>query len=177
MKANIWLGDSKMHAKSSDVLEIITAIAVVISLIFVGFEIRNSSEQMELNTQATKISVYQDLIGRIVDINKLSIENSWDFNSIISKPSLTAEEINEVDSFIWILFRHGDMAYFQYENGAISIERLRSSLMPLLARLNIPYIQNRWDKSKQNFVKNYQRFIDDEMVRQKALLEKEKAAE
>ena len=163
MKANIWLGDSKMHAKSSDVLEIITAIAVVISLIFVGFEIRNSSEQMELNTQATRISVYQDLIGRIVELNKLTIENTWHFDSIVNKPSLTDKDVSKVNAYIWILFRHGDMAYFQYENGAISKERLRSSLMPLIDRLKIPYIQNRWTKSKTVFVHSYQTFIDNEI--------------
>ena len=166
-----------MQSKTSELLEIVSAIAIVISLIFVGFEIKNSSEQMELNTQAIRITAYQDLIGRIVDINKLAIEQSWNFNSIINKPSLTAKEINELDSFIWISFRHGDMAYFQYENGAISKERLDSSLMPLLDRLKIPYVKKHWDNYKQSFVISYQLFIDDEMARQRKLVEKESTVE
>ncbi len=156
-----------MHAKTSDVLEIISVLAVVISLAFVGYEIRNSSVQTELNTQAIKITAYQDLIGRIVDLNKLSIDNSLDFNAIINNPSRSMKEANELDSYIWILFRHGDMAYFQFENGAISKERLVSALMPLLDRLKIPYVLNNWNLSKHVFVPSYQIFIDKEIKKLK----------
>ena len=152
-----------MQTKTSEILEIVSAIAVVISLVFVGLEIRNSSKQTELNTQAIRISAYQDLIGRIVELNKLEIEYSLNFDTMVSKASYTPEEILKLDSYIWIIFRHGDMAYFQFENGAISEERLRSVLGPLIGRLGYPYVQKRWNYVRANFVSSYQTYVDNEI--------------
>ena len=60
-----------MQSRMSLWLEIISAVAVVVSLVFVGFEIRNSTEQTEQNTRALQVSAYQDLINRIVDMNAI----------------------------------------------------------------------------------------------------------
>ena len=63
-----------MSQSHSSKLEIVSAIAVVISLDFVGFEIRNSSEQVAQNTETMQVSAYQDLNGRIVEMNATEIE-------------------------------------------------------------------------------------------------------
>ena len=49
--------------------EIVSAIAVVAGLLFVGLQIRQSTEQAALNTRALEVSAYQDLIGQLIDIN------------------------------------------------------------------------------------------------------------
>ena len=148
-----------MSQRTSDILEIISAIAIVLSLIFVAVEIRNSSEQVEQNTQALQITAYQDLIGRIVEINAIGIEESVTIESLVAVDSPTGKEVEKLNSFLWILFRHGDMAYFQYEQGAISEERLVSAMTPMLARLRYPVVKTRWLEIEGAFVPSYREYV------------------
>jgi len=152
-----------MKAKTSEIIEIVSAIAVVVSLLFVGMEIRNSSKQTEQNTQALQIAAYQDLIGRIVEINSIGIEESATIESLVASSSRSEQQIEKLNAFLWMIFRHGDMAYFQFENEAISEERMRSAMAPLLLRLNTPYVVERWKNINRVFVPSYRAYIDEQI--------------
>ena len=152
-----------MQTKLSIVLEIVSAVAVVISLIFVGLEIRNGNEQTEQNTRALQVAAYQDLIARIVDINAIGIEESTTIESLVAIESPTDKDTEKLNSFLWILFRHGDMAYFQYESGSISKERMLSAMAPLLGRLRYTRVTKRWHQVKHAFVPAYASFIDGQL--------------
>ena len=149
-----------MSSKATALLEIVSAVAVVVSLVFVGFEIRNSSEQVEQNTQALQIAAYQDLIGRIVDINALHISESETIESLTALEEPTEEELRKLNNFLWILFRHGDMAYFQYEKGVIDLERLKSAMAPLALRLHNPKVVAQWRIIEKAFVPAYIKYIE-----------------
>lgn len=149
-----------MHSRLSITLEVISALVVVISLVFVGLEIRNSTEQTEQNTRTLQVSAYQDLISRIVDLNMISIEESVTIETLLAIESPSVIETHRLNSFLWILFRHGDMAYFQFESGSISEERMLSAMKPLLLRLGNPKILSRWNAVKDAFVPAYRNYID-----------------
>ena len=150
-----------MQSKMSLWLEIISAVAVVISLVFVGFEIRNSTEQTEQNTRALQVSAYQDLINRIVDMNAIDIEDGTSIESLISLEAPNAQQAQKLNSRIWIILRHGDMAYFQYESGSISEERMLSAMAPLLDRLEYAQVRRHWNEVKWAFVPAFQSFVDE----------------
>jgi len=152
-----------MSDKTSKILEIVSAAVVVVSLVFVGFEIRNSAEQVEQNTQALQIAAYQDLIGRIVDMNAINITEGQNIESIGALESPTDIDLQKLQNLLWILFRHGDMAYFQYEKKAITKERLESAMAPVLGRLQYPYVRVRWELMKEAFVPAYRNYIDQEI--------------
>ena len=152
-----------MSKRTSEILEIISASAIVLSLIFVAVEIRNSSEQVEQNTNALQITAYQDLIGRIVEINAIGIEESVTIESLVAIDFPTKKEIERLNSFLWILFRHGDMAYFQFEQGAISEERLVSAMTPMLVRLRFPVVKARWLEIEEAFVPSYREYVRKEI--------------
>ena len=61
------------------IAEIIGAVAIVVSLIFVGLEIRNGADQTRLNTQALQMSAYQELIGEVNTLSRFYIQNLDDF--------------------------------------------------------------------------------------------------
>ena len=157
-----------MSPRTSAVLEIVSAVAVVISLVFVGFEIRNSSEQVEQNTQALQIAAYQDLIGRIVEINAIDIEEATSVELLAVLENPTPEERRKLRNLLWILFRHGDMAYFQFENGAISEERLESAMAPVVTRFGFARVIAHWEETKSAFVPAYQQYIDDRIEAHRA---------
>jgi hypothetical protein len=129
-------------------------------LILVAVETRNSTKSTKLNTQALEIAAYQELINNISEINVLSLQ-SRDAAEIILKmrdsepPRLESARLN---SAFFMLFRHGDIAYFMYERGAIDESRLRSALklLPLSGESSRYF----WAESKDNFVSEYQQYID-----------------
>jgi len=148
-----------MSTKLSTVIEVLSAIAVVISLVFVGLEIRNSSEQVEQNTQMMQIGAYQDLIGRIVEMNSIGIEDETTIESLVGMENPEPKDVAKLNGYLWILFRHGDMAYFQYEKGAINKDRLQSANAPLLGRLKYPTVVARWGQIEHAFVPSYRKYV------------------
>lgn len=145
--------------------------AVVVGIIVLVIEINQ-------NTQAIQLSSYQELTGRIVEMNQFTIENTsmknisqklgLDQNACsrdsVSNISLNEEETNSLSNLLFIWLRHADMAYYQYETGAIPRERLLSATAPLTNILNIGIITDRWKLVKINFVSGFQTFIDEQIV-------------
>ena len=145
-----------------DLLEGIGFLAIIASLVFVGIETRNSTQQAELNTRALEIAAYQDLIDNISELNALVVE-SPDVASFMYRIFTTDEPFTEEEQFVFtramfLRFRHGDMAYFQFERGAIDEERLRSVLRPI--NMGEPRVQEFWARYKRNFVESYRNYID-----------------
>lgn len=113
------------------IAEIISAIAVVAGLIFVGLEISQSTEQSALNTRALETAAYQDLISQILTIN-----NQYDSDPYLVDLSVRGyrgeltdpTEINMYWSYAVTLARHSDMACFQFQQGILSEARLASAM-------------------------------------------------
>ena len=144
-----------------DLLEGIGFLAIIASLIFVGIETRNSTRQAELNTIAMEISAYQELMTNIEEINVLALERDDTARAFMR---LWPEDVDlDLEAYrerrlLFILFRHGDTAFFMYERGAISEERLRSALGPV----PIHTVAGRefWKGFKQVFSEGYRDYID-----------------
>ena len=145
--------------------EIIGGIAVVVSLGIVAFELRQSTNQAKLNTNALEITAYQSLITSIVDFNsQITTEPDLadiQLSSQKDPSSLSPQERHRLDAFYRGIIRHGDMAYFQYQRGAIDIERLNSALSPV--RVNIalyPIAREEWNRIKYAYDKDFVEHLD-----------------
>lgn len=150
------------RTKVKDWLEGIGFVAIIASLVFVGIETRNSTRQATLTTQALEISAYQELMDNIAELNKLVVQDA-EVAAFLYKAYDTTEELSDFERFrlgrnIFLRFRHGDIAYFQYERGAIDEERLRSSLRVL--NIGNPRVQAFWGQYKENFVGPYRDYVD-----------------
>ena len=122
------------------VAEIISALAVVAGLIFVGLEIRQGTEQSALNTRALETAAYQDLITQILEINNsYNIDPTLD--GIISR-GVNGELTDQVELGLYTGYaitvtRHADMACFQYQQGILSEERLASAMAIFMNQIYI----------------------------------------
>ena len=148
------------------IVEAIGFTAVIASLVFVGIETRNSAKQSELTTQALEISAYQALMSNIDDLNMLLVENP-SMAPVMGKiwADGDAGDIEEfrANRVMYMLFRHGDLAYFMYERGAIDEARLESALgpVPVWSKTGREF----WDQRKDAFSKNYRNYIDELITR------------
>jgi len=66
------------------IAEILSAMAVVASLVFVGLQVRQGAEETALNTRTIQTSAYQDLTAQLGTLNTLVIDNS-DFAEALSR--------------------------------------------------------------------------------------------
>ena len=146
--------------------EMASAVIVVLSLIFVGLEVRESARQTELNTQSLQVSTYQELITQISNINVMMLENPelgrrvrQTFNS--SWDELSADERADRAALFYLILRHGDMAFYQYELGMLTEDRLESALGPLYGQLCTPTFRGFWEFASDNFAEGYRHFIDE----------------
>ncbi len=147
-----------------DIAEAVGFLAIIASLVFVGIETRNSTRQSELNTQALEIAAYQALMANIDDLNMLSLESPSAYSAL---SNLWDENLSDPEQFqqnrlLFVLFRHGDLAYFMYERGAIDDERLRSALAPLPICLQAG--REFWERANDAFTENYRKHIDQKMA-------------
>jgi len=145
-----------------DLIEAIGFAAIIASLVFVGIETRNSAEQAALTAQALELSSYQQLMDNIARMNEATIENP-DVAALMYKAFRTSDELTEVEKFaferaMYLRFRHGDMAYFQYERGAIDAERLRSVIRAV--NLGNARVRDQWQRVQGNFVDGYRHYIN-----------------
>ena len=68
---------------------------------------------------------------------------------------LSIRERQLVVDWLFLRFRHGDMAYFQYERRAIDESRLLSALKPLTDALEYQFARDFWERIQENFVPSY----------------------
>jgi len=143
-----------------DLAEAIGFIALITSLVFVGIESRNSTKQSALNTQALEIAAYQALMSNIDDINALMLESptAATLMSSVWNDEETDPESFQRDRVLYTLFRHGDLAYFMYERGAIEEARLQSALAPVPIYTDVG--REFWNKKKGAFTENYRNYVD-----------------
>jgi len=144
-----------------DLLEVIGFLAIIGSLYFVGIETQNSGRQTALNTQAVEIAAYQALIANITELNAVALADE-DVAAIMYKmrdgsPDVTLKDVR-LERALFMQFRHGDIAYFMYERGAIDEPRLRSTLRPL--PLRGPTGLEFWKNNKYVFVSGFQHYVD-----------------
>ena len=144
------------------VAELIGALALILSLIFVGLEIQQ-------NTRTAQVSAYQDLIEKVTllvtragddpEFAAFLFGDAWsELPSTL--PELSPEERRHLDEFMWLVVRHGDMSYYQFDRGLLNAERLASAAVSLRNTLEHPLAQAWWDDARDNFVADYQTHVD-----------------
>ena len=76
----------------------LSASAVVLSLVFVGLEVQETTEQTKLNTEVVQMAAYQDLIAQIAQINVVLLE--LDLTTLyrrMSNPNLSRSDLSPLE--------------------------------------------------------------------------------
>jgi hypothetical protein len=147
-----------------DLAEATGFIAIIASLVFVGIESRNSTKQSMLTTQALEITAYQELMSNINNVNVLSLESPIAAEALAkvwSDEAFDAEQF-QLERVLYILFRHGDLAFYMFERGAIDEDRLRSAIAPV--PINSEVGRDFWERRKGSFTQNYRNYLDDRII-------------
>lgn len=140
------------------IAEIIGGIAIVCSLIFVGVQIRQNSEVSEINA-------YQDLISQITVMNTVRVQDPefadlfWRFDH--GEQPRNDTERARLKAFLYMVFRHGDLAYRQYAKGLIDRDGLISVLAPTRSFLNTEVGKQVWAVLSLSLQPDYVAFVNE----------------
>lgn len=133
-------------------VEVGSAAVVVLTLIFVGLQLREASRQTALNTTSIQVAAYQDLNAQISHFNELLLDPGvasvfehmtdpgWDWSKF------DPVQRRQARSLLYMRVRYADMAYYQFERGMLSEERLGSAIRPLLSDIDKPIFRTFWEE-------------------------------
>ena len=146
--------------------EIVGSLAVVVSLAFVGLQIRQSSIESNLNTRAIEANSYQDLNSQIAAVS-FEIMTNPEFARLagqIYSNEITAEEPidRQIVAFFTYAILHADTAYNQYQSGIISEDKFQTLLFPLRAQLITDAGKLDWTRRTANKT-DFHEYIEEHM--------------
>jgi hypothetical protein len=147
------------------IAEIISAIAIVASLIFVGVQVRQAANVTSLNTRAVEGQVYQDLVAQITNLNYARVGNKQ-FADVFARYAagqdlLDAGEVQQMNAYAATIFRIGDVAYQQFRNGLIDEESLQSVLNPVTLSFDYALSRRMWTFLSPGLTEEYVRYMQE----------------
>ena len=158
--------DNQQLQKWALVAEIAGGISVVISLVFVGFQVRQSTTESIQNTLAVEASAYQDLAGRVTAVNFEAMTNP-EFGDLIRKvhsnqvPAVDPVDVR-VSQYLAYTANHVNMAFVQFQKGLITEEQFQKMSTPLFAQLRTDVGKMLWPR-RDNVTDDYKNYIESYM--------------
>ena len=143
---------SQVGSRYRMLAEVASAAAVALTLLFVGLQLREASRQTALNTTSVQVAAYQELNAQISHFNELLLDPgvalvfermtdpAWDWSKF------DPVQRRQARSLLYMRVRHADMAFYQFERGMLSEDRLNSALRPLLSDMDKPIFRTFWDE-------------------------------
>ena len=145
------------------IAEIVGGIAIVASLIFVGIQVRLTAEETSLNTRHMQAMVYQEMQNQIIESNRVAATDpEW---IRLTRKRMSGEPLDAVDEYQYrqwhrAIFRRGNAAFIQFENGIITDAQLDTVLAPMIDVLeNSEEAQTNWE-NRVSVTDSFRRYID-----------------
>ena len=142
--------------KYAQISEIVGAVAVVISLIYVGISIRQ-------NTKAVQVANHQALVS--MDMEK----NAW-FRlpgfaeiyeiALTNQDSLLPTQLIQLNTFIADMFNAWEFAFITYQNGAMEEKIWQGWNGYYQSQLDINPFYRFWESHKSGFSKEFAHYIE-----------------
>jgi len=144
------------------IAEIVGAIAIVISLVFVGFQINQGNEATRLNTRAIEVSAYQDVARQYSELNIMFLENP-EVRKINSKvrdgSTISTEEIPVVAHLHNLFIRNAELTFRQFQSGLIDEPTLYTAITPMRSWVLTRAGSIGWDSNKDNYDSGFVQYI------------------
>ena len=144
--------------------EFVAAIATVITLIYLAFQLRQ-------NTRALRATAFQNVVSEMGK-NVEPIMNNSELAEIFVKGASEPESLTTVErvNAIYVsTFRRLESVYVQYTLGTMKQENKRGFEESMIPLLLLPYGKEWWNEAKTSFYEPYVRHIDERIASGKFL--------
>ena len=140
--------------------EILGAIGVVLTLLYLSIQTRN-------NTNATNAASAQAVSDKWIDVNAFIAEHIDELMTPITDASSVAE-VAKVSSVFRVIFHQYQNIFIQYEKGLLDEQYFQAICRELPNRLNATYEElghsnnmiAAWNLEKYNYTEDFQEFVE-----------------
>ncbi|MFK8048735.1 MAG: hypothetical protein AB8B81_09895 [Halioglobus sp.] len=138
------------------VTEILSALAVLISLVYLAVQIKQNTKAMKANTeQGISDSTSSGIIGvSHTNIPYLVVKAGND------PSSLSDEELSQYAFWINGSLRHWEHAYFQYKSGNFSEESWSGLYQQIAMHMGSVGVRNYWNLRKSTYREDFREIVD-----------------
>lgn len=123
--------------KTSAFAEILSSVAILVTLVYLAVEIQQNAEATRANTRQAILDSDQQFLQLFVD--------SPELNLLWYKPELSDQEKVRLSYFLLIHMRMRESNWFQYESGILDERTWRSYRGSIVAMLSAPRTRAWWE--------------------------------
>jgi hypothetical protein len=137
--------------KWASIAEILSAVAILITLLYLGLQTRYLAEQTRLNSQTIMAQGVQSLIDRDLANTNLMVEYPEILEFLFTGRELEEREAARLYAFLVGFTRTRESYFLSYTLGVITEDNYQRFEFPFLYLLQFERINNFWQNQKQAF--------------------------
>ena len=141
----------------------ISGLAVLISLIFLYFQLRQVNEQVRQAEKNQRALMNQGSVTRLVETLRWSpLSNGVDLRVQVSsgKTDLSAEEIFHLARWLRMMLLNGQDAYVQYKSGLADQITFDASMNQVRTMMARPVYRALWKMRRTSFAPEWMTYVD-----------------
>lgn len=140
------------------VTQIVAAAAVVLSLVFVGYQMRESA-------RATRAQIHQNIAAGWQSIGPLLADNAAVFAQGISANEQSFAAMSNADkmtfmSIIFVFFKHYENMFVQQREGVVQPEDWNAWITHMFMYWHMPGVQIWWRMRRETFAPAFREFLE-----------------
>lgn len=142
--------------------ELVAALGVILSLLFVGYQIRQNTQVAKGQTRQNLAALNQEWL--ILQSQDAEFHALWRRAWIESDTTLSADESSRSNFMMLLNLRRLENVYFQFSEGLVDESALSSyGLQPSSAILRVyrsPRFRSYWEETRRSFHPDFVRFFE-----------------
>ena len=150
-----------MFQDAASIAEVIGAIGVMISLVFVGLQVMQANKQSR-NAARQEQVVATGLISRVL-AEDAQLSDVW--TRALAGLELTPAEQTQLVAYLMFVERMQEGLYWQYLDGQVDEELWQAHRRHARAAQSFPVVAATWKLRKTFFSERYQKFRDEETAK------------
>jgi hypothetical protein len=143
--------------QASFVAQIVSAVAIIASLIFVGFQLRKATSAIRASSSQAHAGLYTDLVRSIIDNREFA--RAWSIG-IDDPKALKDEEWVQFVAYASALFRLYESSRVQWLNGRLDNEHWHTVERQAMDFGHLPGLQQAWELRGHWFSPEFRAWFD-----------------
>ena len=137
--------------------EIVATIAIIISLIYVGLQIRQNTQAMRISAAQTHMTAYSNVLSNLAQSKDLS---SIVYRAFQDSSNLTGEEIVQYWAQLGIYFRNAEVTLIQWRSGAMDNRLMKGIELAMIDLTTVEGVRLFWKARRHWYSEEFQNWYE-----------------
>ena len=143
--------------------ELVGAIGVIASLVYLAIQIRQNTAQMEQSSRSLRAAAYQDLLHHLANVTLTTVDS--EVAELLDNGRQDYSALSRVDQSRWraiihSFFRNYENAYYQHREGLIDDVQWESLSFAIAGQVAYPGVIQWWAKFKGAFGEPFRELVE-----------------